>query len=250
MGFWLGVALPAGFAWLGLLVGGAWEALQAGVVGWLLGAVIVQRKRLRELGGHVAADAPRKADAGDADRTSAAMPAEAESGPAAPASLSAAPPRSASVPDRASAESASRTPGDAQLPSSPPPPRTRGGGRGSSDADSLRRVVEAMPAWITGGNPVVKVGAVVLFLGVAFLVGYAAEHALLPIEVRLTGAALLGVLLLAAGIVYPSQPRARATCASASRTLRRPCRWRPSRYAVARKGGNPTLADARGARGR
>ncbi len=53
--------------------------------------------------------------------------------------------------------------------------------------------------FFTTGNVVAKVGVVVLFIGVAFLVNYAIENALLPPELRLAGAALLGVALLAIG---------------------------------------------------
>lgn len=54
-------------------------------------------------------------------------------------------------------------------------------------------------AWITGGNPVVKVGLVVLFFGVSFLLKYASDHSLLPVELRMAGAGMLGVALLALG---------------------------------------------------
>ena len=50
-----------------------------------------------------------------------------------------------------------------------------------------------------GGNAMVRVGIVVLFFGVAFLMKYAAEHVHVPIELRLTGVALGAVALLAFG---------------------------------------------------
>ena len=53
--------------------------------------------------------------------------------------------------------------------------------------------------WFTGGNPVLKVGIVILFFGVAFLLSYAAQHSLLPIELRLAGVALGGLALLLLG---------------------------------------------------
>ena len=52
---------------------------------------------------------------------------------------------------------------------------------------------------ITGGNLLVKIGLLVLFVGVSFLVKYASERNLLPIELRLAGAALGGVALIAVG---------------------------------------------------
>ena len=54
-------------------------------------------------------------------------------------------------------------------------------------------------AWITGGNPVVKVGLVVLFFGVSFLLKYASDHSLLPVELRMAGAGMLGIALLGLG---------------------------------------------------
>jgi len=58
---------------------------------------------------------------------------------------------------------------------------------------------EAVSRFFTDGNVVVRVGIVVLFFGVAFLVKYAAERDLLPIELRLAGAALGGIGLIALG---------------------------------------------------
>ena len=53
--------------------------------------------------------------------------------------------------------------------------------------------------YFTGGNLVVRIGIIVLFFGVAFLLKYAAEHSEVPIEVRLVGVALGGVALLVFG---------------------------------------------------
>jgi uncharacterized membrane protein len=51
----------------------------------------------------------------------------------------------------------------------------------------------------SGENLLVKVGVLILFFGVSFLVKYAAQHGLFPVELRLTGAALGGCALLATG---------------------------------------------------
>jgi len=53
--------------------------------------------------------------------------------------------------------------------------------------------------WLFGGNTLVRVGVIVLFFGVAFLLKYAAERDLLPIELRLTAAALGGIAMLIVG---------------------------------------------------
>jgi uncharacterized membrane protein len=55
--------------------------------------------------------------------------------------------------------------------------------------------------WLAGGNPVVRVGLVVLFFGVSFLLKYASDRGLLSVEARMAGAGLLGVALLAVGWV-------------------------------------------------
>src|SRR5688572_5634719 len=55
--------------------------------------------------------------------------------------------------------------------------------------------------WLLGGNTLVRVGIVVLFFGVAFLLKYAAERDLVPIELRLTGVAMGGIALLVVGWV-------------------------------------------------
>lgn len=68
---------------------------------------------------------------------------------------------------------------------------------------ALQRLVPlaagAIRRLLTQGNPVVRVGVVVLFFGIAFLLRYAWERQLLPVELRLAGVGLGGVLLLALG---------------------------------------------------
>ncbi len=53
--------------------------------------------------------------------------------------------------------------------------------------------------WLLGGNTLVRVGVVILFFGVAFLLKYAYEHTHVPIEIRLVGAALGAAVLLVLG---------------------------------------------------
>jgi uncharacterized membrane protein len=60
-------------------------------------------------------------------------------------------------------------------------------------------VTAARWQWIAGGNAVARVGVVVLFIGVAFLLKYASEHVTVPIELRLAGVAIGGVALLVLG---------------------------------------------------
>src|SRR6266446_4925228 len=53
--------------------------------------------------------------------------------------------------------------------------------------------------WLTGGNTIVRVGVVILFFGVAFLLKYAHERFSMPIELRLAGVAAGAIGLLAVG---------------------------------------------------
>jgi uncharacterized membrane protein len=53
--------------------------------------------------------------------------------------------------------------------------------------------------WVFGGNPLVKIGVLILFLGLAFALRYAAEHGLLPLWLRYAGVAATGIGLIAFG---------------------------------------------------
>jgi uncharacterized membrane protein len=54
-------------------------------------------------------------------------------------------------------------------------------------------------AWLTGGNALVRIGVIVLFFGVAFLLKYAYDHTQIPIEARLAGVAIGAVAMLVLG---------------------------------------------------
>lgn len=68
---------------------------------------------------------------------------------------------------------------------------------------ALPQPVEAAIDWVkhffTTGNIIVKVGVTVLFFGLAFLVKYAAERSVFPIELRLAGIAIIGIIMLGIG---------------------------------------------------
>jgi len=65
--------------------------------------------------------------------------------------------------------------------------------------DFAQKVFFAVRDFFTKGNVVVKVGAIVLFFGVAFLLKYAAERSLFPIELRLMGVVVAGIAMLVIG---------------------------------------------------
>lgn len=61
------------------------------------------------------------------------------------------------------------------------------------------REPSALWKFLLGGNTLVRVGVIVLFFGVAFLLKFASEHVEIPIEARLIGVALGALVMLAIG---------------------------------------------------
>ena len=72
-------------------------------------------------------------------------------------------------------------------------------GRGARRVPLEDRAVGFIKNYFTTGNVMVKVDAIVLFFGVAFLLKYAAEHTQVPIEFRLLGVVLGAIALLVFG---------------------------------------------------
>lgn len=65
--------------------------------------------------------------------------------------------------------------------------------------NAFENTVEAVRAWFFGGNTIVRLGLVILFIGLSFLARFAAQAGLLPVELRLAGIGLGGIALLAVG---------------------------------------------------
>lgn len=63
----------------------------------------------------------------------------------------------------------------------------------------IDKVETTIREFFTTGNIVVKVGAIVLFFGIAFLLKYAAERVVFPIELRLMGVAAAGIAMIVVG---------------------------------------------------
>ncbi len=63
----------------------------------------------------------------------------------------------------------------------------------------LDELAQRAKAYFIGGNPFVRIGVLILFFGVAFLLKYAAERSMVPVELRLGGVALGGIALLGFG---------------------------------------------------
>jgi uncharacterized membrane protein len=89
--------------------------------------------------------------------------------------------RSESVPVSPDSESVPLPPGSGSVPFSPE--------KGS----------DPLIAWFTGGNTIVRVGLVILFVGLAFLVKYGVEHQMIPVELRIAAVAAAGLAMLIVG---------------------------------------------------
>jgi uncharacterized membrane protein len=57
----------------------------------------------------------------------------------------------------------------------------------------------ALWTFLAGGNTLARVGVVLLFIGVAFMIKYATEHVRVPIALRLSGVALGAIVMLVVG---------------------------------------------------
>lgn len=184
---------------LGLLWPGYNEELHA-IAGALLGAAAgwSLRKAVR---GEVA----RTATLLQAERAQAAVqppapaavaPAPAPAtgdGPTVPLSSPGVRPQPAVAPAQVAATASPRpataTPATARTPAPPNPVF-------DLPATLVRRAWE----WLFGGNTVVRMGVVVLFIGLAFLARYAVENALLPPQLRLAAIGVAGIALFAFGL--------------------------------------------------
>ncbi|RAI66328.1 DUF2339 domain-containing protein [Pseudomonas fluorescens] len=63
----------------------------------------------------------------------------------------------------------------------------------------IERAISRARAWLFGGNTVLRVGVVLLFLGLAFLLRYATEGMVVPLELRYAGVAAAALGLLGSG---------------------------------------------------
>ncbi|MDR2838888.1 MAG: DUF2339 domain-containing protein, partial [Azonexus sp.] len=126
-------------------------------------------------GGALAAVAPEAATDDDAE---APMPVAADAGMPDSLAASAPPRRVESAPE-----------GEASAARRPPKP----------PSVAVEPATNAIRDWFLRGNPIVRAGLVILFIGLSFLVRYAAQIGLLPIELRLAAVGAAGVALLVIG---------------------------------------------------
>lgn len=169
---WLTLILVVGAAlWLGAWTNKDWGFIVGGVLGYLVAQRWALGARLEALSRRLL----------DLETRAGAAPAAAERPPAPPVAATAPAPDVAPTPlDRAAP------------PAWPPPPKP-------AEPTAFDKAVAEAWAWLKRGNPVAKAGIVILFFGAAFLAKYAADHSLLPLEVRLAGLAAGALALLVVG---------------------------------------------------
>jgi len=109
------------------------------------------------------------------------------------------PERTVAMPEPAAQPPAMPTPPVAPVATPPSPQPFASAAAPAPSEETATLEPSKLWAWLTGGNAMVRVGVVVLFFGVAFLMKYAAEHVHVPIEARLTGVALGAIAMLAFG---------------------------------------------------
>ncbi|MDO5692487.1 MAG: DUF2339 domain-containing protein [Pseudomonadota bacterium] len=61
------------------------------------------------------------------------------------------------------------------------------------------QVLEGVRQWFLRGNPIVRAGLIILFIGLSFLARYAAQMGLFPVELRLAAIGAAGIALLGIG---------------------------------------------------
>ncbi|EKM0363845.1 DUF2339 domain-containing protein [Cronobacter turicensis] len=60
-------------------------------------------------------------------------------------------------------------------------------------------LITSLTRWFMQGNPLAKIGVILLFLGISFLLRYSVERDMLPLELRVAGAGVAALVLLAFG---------------------------------------------------
>ncbi len=145
-------------------------------------------------------------------RSGITLPAVAPSHAAAPDAAA-----SAAAPAQAPVQAAATVAAAAAAPRYPVrkggPGEATGGGATPVPGRAAPAATAARPApwaWLGDGNTLVRVGVVVLFFGIAFLLSYFAEHVTIPIALQFGGVAFAGAVMIAVGAWLRNARRAYA----------------------------------------
>jgi uncharacterized membrane protein len=188
---------------LGLVIASLQESFAGFVIGAVLGALLAQvlhlRGRVRSLSDQVLA-LKRSRDAAP-DSASAREHGVSEAVATPPANLPATDPLPSPQADVDFATPASSTPAEfrAVEPAPTQSPEPTFAHRQPAAPSAIEVLFRRFVEWLKAGNPLARVGIVILFLGGAFLAKYAADHSLFPIELRFVAIALGAFALLFVG---------------------------------------------------
>ncbi|MGZ5238821.1 MAG: DUF2339 domain-containing protein [Caldimonas sp.] len=191
--------------------GGGFGVIVGAALGWLLlralrqqAEIAVLRRSFEALRAQEAAEAPAPAALPFAAETTGSAPPAAAAEALAPAALAPAIavamlPATPAAPVMRSFddETPSAGPDTAPMAESPSPSFASPGREAA--APSRPSPFEPVRQWLVGGNTIVKAGVAILFVGLAFLAKYAAEHTRLPPELRLAAIGLAAIVLLGFG---------------------------------------------------
>lgn len=175
---------------LGLLSFGMGGLLIGGVVGLLAAEVLALRIRLAVLEKTGAAVMPERKAAPDEEVVFAPPPPEP------PRAQVVARPKREQVFAR-DAEKAEKT--TTKTKTSPPETPSAIDRFFSGLGTGVNDLSDKIVGFFTTGNLVLKIGVIIVFFGVAFLLKYAAQRNMIPVEIRLIGVALGGMAMLGLG---------------------------------------------------
>ena len=69
----------------------------------------------------------------------------------------------------------------------------------TEETEHIDSPLDWVSSFFTSGNIIAKIGITILFFGIAFLAKYAADNGMVPIEFRLSGIGIAGIVMLAFG---------------------------------------------------
>lgn len=173
----------------GIVIAGVDESFAGFLIGIVLGIVFAQmlflRERSRELQRQLA-ELRALLSARAAERST--PPPEQSQG----VSIASA------MPERTAEPAPISTPAPS-IPTPPLPSRDPARRVIKREPDMFDRAMAYAVAWLKRGNPLARIGIVVLFFGAAFLAKYAADHSLFPIELRFAALAAGALALTIVG---------------------------------------------------
>ena len=168
---------------VGGVLGGAPGGLVGAVIGYLFAAQLSMQEQLAELKRNFAPQSEEVVPETEPEQEEVKSPAKSVAAEPSPETPEVIP--QISAPARVVEKETEIVPEKIE-----PPESTR---------DSSSPFFNPVKAFFAGGNTAVRIGVIVLFFGIAFLMKYAIDHNKLPIEYRLIGTSIGAIIMLALG---------------------------------------------------